>query len=158
MNLIEQIFNFKKRKLQKLILGSFFVSFAIVLSQINKFCPIFFNKSLYTENNYFCYWYFPFFMMSLFFDFSSHLFFLLFYCFIDIFVYSSERYLFQIQFLTNNYLNKPQVILLFYMIFFGTIIPVLSYSLTSFFTFFIKKNIKKKFFIFIYYNFDTNYF
>ncbi|WCA22493.1 hypothetical protein [Candidatus Phytoplasma oryzae] len=150
MYLLEKFFYFPRKSIQKLILGSFFIAISIVLSQINKFYPIIFNKSPYTDSHYFCYWYFPFFVMSLFFSFSYNLFFLFFYSFLEIFLYSLEKYLIQIHFLTHNYFDallEKKIYLLINMIFFGSIIPILSYSL-NYFLFFHNKNIYKKIFIF----------
>ncbi|WP_153368855.1 hypothetical protein [Candidatus Phytoplasma sacchari] len=146
------MFNFKKKNLHKLILGSFFISISVILSQINKFFPIFLNKFFFVESNFFCYWYLPFFIMSLFFSFSYNLFFLFFYCFLDIFMYSGEKYLLQANFLANDYsylVSEYQKIYLFFnMFFFGTLLPVLAYSLNCFFAFCEKKNYKKIFLFF----------
>ncbi|KXT29126.1 putative membrane protein [Candidatus Phytoplasma oryzae] len=145
--------NLNKYRLQKLILGSFLISLAIVLSQINRFFPIIFNKSPYTENSFFCYWYFPFLIIGFLFNLRYNLFFLFIYSFLDFFIFSGEKNFIKIYFLSSNntYLStlnqKKQIFIFLNVFFWGTLIPVLSYSFTYFFLFYQKINFTK-FFLF----------
>jgi hypothetical protein len=148
MNSLNKFWNINKINLNKLILGSFLISLSIILTQLNKFFNMPFNKSLYTENHYLCYWYYPFFIMGFLFNFSYNLFFLFIYFILDIFFYSGIQYLNQLPFLTEfsqySFNSSNKTFLFFNMILFGSMIPILTYSITSFFLFNQKKNNYKK--------------